>query len=46
MKVLKEFYCVKTKVSYKKGEEYKGNRKDIDSYLDIPAQPIKKKSNK
>ena len=48
MKVLKGFYCVKSKVSYKKGDEYKGSRKDIDSFLDIPAEPIKvkKKSNK
>ena len=48
MKVLKGFYCVKSKVSYKKGDEYKGSRKDIDSYLDIPAERIKekKKSNK
>ena len=48
MKVLKGFYCVKSKVSYKKGDEYKGGRKDIDYFLDIPTEPIKakKKSNK
>ena len=28
-KVKKSFFCIKTKVSYKKGDEYKGKRRDI-----------------
>ena len=28
-KVKIPFYCTKTKKSYKKGQEYKGDRKDI-----------------
>ena len=43
MKVLKEFYCVKTKVSYKAGQEYKGSRKDVNHLLDVPKEV---KSNK
>jgi hypothetical protein len=44
MKVLKGFYCIESKVSYKEGQEYKGKRKDIDHLLDVPAK--EGKSNK
>ena len=33
MKVKKDFYCIKTKKAYKKGDEYKGKRKDLDHVL-------------
>jgi len=32
-KVLKDFYCIKEKKSYKKGEQYTGKRTDIDHLL-------------
>ncbi len=41
MKVIKPFYCVQSKLSYKVGDEYKGTRKDLGDYLEA-----KKKANK
>lgn len=41
MKVIKPFYCIQSKVSYKVGDEYKGTRKDIGHLLEA-----KKKANK
>ena len=49
MKVIKAFYCIKTKTNYNKGDEYKGSRKDVNSFLEIIKEPIKakvKKTNK
>ena len=43
MKVLKGFYCIETKKVYKVGQDYKGNRKDINHLLDVPKEV---KSNK
>jgi len=33
MKVKENFFCIQTKTSYKKGDEYKGKRKDLGSVL-------------
>lgn len=42
----KDFYCIKTKTNHKKGEEYKGKRKDLGDALisktDYDAQEKKK----
>jgi hypothetical protein len=46
MKVLKEFYCIETKEVYKEGQEYKGNRKDINHLLDVPNEVKAPKKNK
>ena len=34
MKVLKEFYCIQSKKSYKVVDEYKGNRKDLKGFVE------------
>lgn len=36
--VRKDFFCVIEKVTYKKGDSYKGNREDLEHVL----EPIKK----
>lgn len=41
-KVAKDFYCIKTKKTYKKGDTYKGKRKDLDHVL----EPSKKQNKK
>ena len=33
MKVLKDFYCIQEKKSYKEGDEYTGKRKDLGALL-------------
>ena len=42
MKVVKTFYCIKTKKKYFKGDDYKGSRKDLVDYL----EPKKKSKSK
>ena len=37
-KVIKDFFCIQSKVSYKKGDIYKGKRTDLDHVL----EPVKK----
>ena len=34
MKVSKEFYCLEEKKSYKKGDTYKGKRKDLSHLME------------
>ena len=34
MKVIKQFYCIKDKITYKVGDEYKGKRTDLKDYLE------------
>lgn len=38
MIVKKDFFCVIEKVTYKKGDTYKGNRKDIAYLLEEPTK--------
>jgi len=48
-KVKIDFFCIKTKVSYKAGDIYKGKRTDIDHVLETEKKPkVKppKKENK
>lgn len=40
-KVIKDFFCIKEKKSYKKGEEYKGERTDIDHLLEPKKKVLK-----
>ena len=40
-KVTKVFFCTKEKVSYNVGDNYKGKRTDLESYL----EPVKKKAS-
>ena len=37
-KVKSDFFCIKTKVSYKEGDVYNGDRTDLDHVL----EPVKK----
>ena len=34
MKVIKDFYCIQERRTYKVGNEYKGKRQDIKEYLE------------
>jgi len=43
MKVLKDFFCIQEKVTYKKGDDYKGKRTDLKGYLNQPKRVTKKK---
>jgi hypothetical protein len=43
MKVIEDFYCIKTGVKYKKGDSYKGTRKDIKHLLETVKKVNKKK---
>ncbi len=38
MKVIKEFYCIKEKKSYKVGDEYTGKRTDLGHLLEKPKK--------
>lgn len=37
-KVTQPFYCIQARKSYKKGDDYKGNRKDLGRFLDKPKK--------
>ncbi len=41
MKVIKKFFCIKTKKTYNVGDVYDGDRKDIDHLLE-PKKKNKK----
>lgn len=43
MKVIKEFFCIQEKVSYKVGDEYKGKRTDLGHVLEAPKKKEAKK---
>ena len=43
MKVKRQFYCTQEKKTYKVGDEYTGERKDLKDYV---VYPIKRKSKK
>lgn len=43
MIVKKEFFCVIEKITYKKGDTYKGNRKDIAYLLEDTKKEDKRK---
>lgn len=43
MKVKIGFYCTQEKKSYKPGDEYKGKRKDLSSFME---KVVKKTRNK
>lgn len=38
MKIKKDFFCIQTKIAYKKGDEYKGKRKDLGHVLEAPKK--------
>lgn len=38
MKVKKQFYCTQEKKTYKVGDEYKGQRKDLKEYVIYPRK--------
>jgi len=42
MKVIKQFYCIQEKKTYKVGNEYKGKRNDIKEYLEATKHKAKK----
>lgn len=41
MKVLQNFYCIKSKKTYLKGDAYEGDRKDLKGFVEYKA-PKKK----
>ena len=43
MKVIKAFYCIQEKKTYKVGDEYTSKRKDIKEYLEQTKQKAKSK---
>ena len=43
MEVLKDFYCIQDKKTYKLGEQYKGKRKDLKGYVNYPKAKQNKK---
>ena len=43
MKVIKSFYCIQEKKSYKEGDNYTGKRKDLSHVLEAPKKQTKKK---
>ena len=43
MKVIKDFFCIKERKTYLKGDEYNGSRTDLKGLVDYP---IKKKVTK
>jgi len=45
-KVAIPFYCIKTKKNYKKGDEYKGKRKDLDHLMEGYKIPVTQEGNK
>jgi len=44
MKVIKQFYCIQERKTYKIGNEYKGKRKDLKGLVEYPK--AKRKSKK
>ena len=52
MKVKKEFFCIKEKKTYKVGEEYTGERKDLSHLLEmedksgVPKKKVATKAKK
>lgn len=46
MKVTKTFYCTQEKKTYYPGDEYKGSRKDLGSFLQAPKAKSKSKAKK
>lgn len=40
-KVIKDFFCIETKVAYKVGDEYKGTRTDLDHVLEAEKKEEK-----
>ncbi len=45
-KVKTDFFCIKTKKKYKKGDDYKGKRTDINHVLEPEEVQKPKKENK
>ena len=45
MKVLKNFYCINSKKSYKDGEDYKGDRKDLAGFVEVAKKKSKAKKD-
>ena len=43
MKVIKPFYCTQEKKAYNLGDDYKGKRKDLKAFLEVPKKTTKKK---
>lgn len=41
-KVKIDFFCIKEKKAYKKGDEYKGKRKDLANFLEANKSKAKK----
>ena len=44
MKVKIGFYCTKEKKTYKAGDTYTGNRKDLSSFMEKVIKTIKNKN--
>ncbi len=42
-KVIKQFFCIKTKKNYNVGDEYKGKRKDLGDFLEKKTTKTPKK---
>lgn len=43
MKVIKDFFCIEEKKSYKEGGDYNGKRKDLKGYINYPKARTKSK---
>lgn len=43
-KVIKDFFCIETKVSYKVGDEYNGSRTDLGHVLEQKEEKAPKKT--
>jgi len=43
MKVIKQFYCIQERKTYRVGNEYRGKRKDIKEYLEQKKKVVKKR---
>jgi hypothetical protein len=46
MKVIKDFFCIQTKTTYKVGDEYNGKRKDLKGFLEVKKQNKKAPATK
>ena len=45
-KVISDFFCAQTKVSYKRGDEYKGSRTDLGHVLEAEEKEVMATLNK
>jgi hypothetical protein len=46
MKVIKDFFCIQTKIAYKKGDTYDGKRTDLVDNVDYTKKRTPKTKNK